>query len=224
MPTKTFLLILFSLIGVQTTAQSLKKMVKNALNRDHLTLNSGDTVSSIHVLRADAKKKVTPHLDRNYFWYANNQVKTTQGGYSGRLLGGEFMLYNQDKDLLEKGVFKKGLKVNTWIRWYENGNIKKTERWHKGKRSGELLAYSEKGTLTGKYNYKNNALHGISWVYDDQGKATKLKYKRGKLMPEKKAATPKEKVKQPKGAAEKKGGKKLLPKIKLPSLRKKKNV
>src|ERR1700728_4802757 len=47
--------------------------------------------------------------DRIYYWYDNNNIHLSQGGFSGKLLNGLYESYYLDHNLKEQGIFKKGL-------------------------------------------------------------------------------------------------------------------
>lgn len=68
-----------------------------------------------------------------YFWYYANGIHSTQGGYSGILLDGDYMEYYPDKGLKEQGYFIRGLKNGTWKTWNEDGTLKESVHWKSGK-------------------------------------------------------------------------------------------
>ena len=67
-----------------------------------------------------------------YYWYYTNGIHSTQGGFSGKLLDGQFNAYYLNKSLKEQGSFKKGLKNGTWKSWNEDGTLKLTSNWKNG--------------------------------------------------------------------------------------------
>lgn len=67
-----------------------------------------------------------------YYWYSSNQIHSTEGGFSGRLLNGSYNEFYLSRNLKEQGAFDKGLKNGTWKEWAEDGQLIKTTRWKKG--------------------------------------------------------------------------------------------
>jgi hypothetical protein len=67
-----------------------------------------------------------------YYWYGANIIHSTQGGYGGNLLNGQYNEYYLNKNLREQGIFKKGLKDGTWKAWNEDGTLSSTATWKNG--------------------------------------------------------------------------------------------
>lgn len=67
-----------------------------------------------------------------YYWYSSNQIHSTQGGFSGRLLNGIYNEFYLTRNLKEQGTFEKGLKNGTWKSWNEDGKLTKTTHWKRG--------------------------------------------------------------------------------------------
>jgi antitoxin component YwqK of YwqJK toxin-antitoxin module len=82
--------------------------------------------------------------DRFYFWYSSNRIHSTQGGYSGRLLNGNYKEFYPGKALKEEGYFKEGLKDGIWKSWNEYGNLVEQYTWKKGLLSGKFIRCDEK--------------------------------------------------------------------------------
>lgn len=92
--------------------------------------------------------------ENTYYWYDNNTIHQTQGSYSGYLLDGEYNEYTYPENkLAAQGQYKKGLKNNKWIYWYENGNIRLVENWKKGKLNGEKRLYAINGQVERTEHY-----------------------------------------------------------------------
>jgi antitoxin component YwqK of YwqJK toxin-antitoxin module len=70
--------------------------------------------------------------DRFYYWYDNNSIHTSQGGYSGKLLNGLYETYYLSHNLKEQGTFKKGLKDGVWKSWNPDGTLNKEINWKNG--------------------------------------------------------------------------------------------
>jgi hypothetical protein len=170
-------ILLFS--ATITNGQSLNKMLQS-LNTSHISHAHGDSIESITVMAE--KTRINTLKDRYYHWYGNNQIKATIGGYGGRLLNGEYKLFNRDKDLLTQGTYKCGLKKGEWIYWYSNGTIARAERWKKGIRAGEFVEYYQDGSVKTTGRYKEGFLHGKVYHYTPEGGREAVKYIYGKIV------------------------------------------
>jgi antitoxin component YwqK of YwqJK toxin-antitoxin module len=70
--------------------------------------------------------------DRVYYWYDNNNIHISQGGFSGKLLNGLYESYYLDHNLKEQGIFKRGLKDGMWKTWNDDGSINQVTNWKDG--------------------------------------------------------------------------------------------
>jgi len=70
--------------------------------------------------------------DRFYYWYDDNTIHASQGGFSGKLLNGLYVAYYLNHNLKEQGVFKKGLKDGIWKSWNEDGALGQVANWKNG--------------------------------------------------------------------------------------------
>ncbi|MCR9171947.1 MAG: hypothetical protein NXI10_05620 [bacterium] len=115
--------------------------LKRSLKQDGLHLQ-------FMVLDAD-KKGVRHHQpSKFYYWTKAQHVRATQGASSGLLLHGLFEAFYPDKQLAQKGSYKKGLKHGTWKYWHEDGTFQRVEKWSHGELSGKQLFYDEQGHLS----------------------------------------------------------------------------
>ncbi len=73
-----------------------------------------------------------PKIDRIYYWYNANQIHATQGGFTGKLLNGNYTSFYPNKSLREQGDFEKGLKQGIWKNWDASGKLIKTSYWDEG--------------------------------------------------------------------------------------------
>ncbi len=92
-------------------------------------------VDSTQEIRADVLPyKTGPKIknDRYYFWYFNNAIRSTQGGYNGQLLNGHYVAFYPDKNLKEQGDFKRGLKDGVWKTWNRKGDLTTVTTWNDG--------------------------------------------------------------------------------------------
>lgn len=121
-----------------------------------------------YTVRAAIRKKPATfkaNTERPYFWYAANQINSTQGGYDGKLLHGNYAAFYLNNNLKEKGRFENGLKEGKWHTWHADGKLSEVVRYNKGLRSGKYESYDSKGRPVVKATFKNGKLHGKSETY-----------------------------------------------------------
>lgn len=132
------------------------------------------------VAYAKPAERVSLLSDRVYYWFAGNEIHFTQGGYSGKLLNGDYQDYYMNKNLKESGSFDKGLKKGIWKNWTEEGLLKDQVSYKKGKKSGVYLKYDTTGKVSQKGKYNNDLLNGKQLMFI--GDSTRIiYYKAGKL-------------------------------------------
>lgn len=135
-------------------------------------------------------KQLDIQSDKLYHWFSPGQISSTTGGYSGKLLNGDFQDFYTNKQLKESGIFNAGLKVGKWSSWTETGNLREEYTWGSGKRSGRYSKYNATGKLVETGKYRNDLLHGKQQSF--MGDSTKVVlYKRGKVYERKKIQLPK---------------------------------
>ncbi|UIR54615.1 hypothetical protein LZQ00_10045 [Sphingobacterium sp. SRCM116780] len=154
MKIKTLFYILFILLGSQH-AYSQKKDLP-IFNRFTISDDNGTK----RVFYADNLDYRTVS-DKTYTWYASNTLHTTMGGYSGKLLYGQYTEFYPNKNLAERGPYAFGMKDGIWKTWYSNGNLKKESQWLAGIQEGPFVEYQENGQWIRRGHYKNNHFHGI---------------------------------------------------------------
>ncbi len=111
----------------------VKNNRSNMLNDD--TYSQVRIVDSIQEIRADILPlKSNPKIknDRYYYWYLDNVIHSTQGGYNGQLLNGHYIAFYPDKNLKEEGNFKSGLKDGEWKTWNPKGDLTGVTYWSDG--------------------------------------------------------------------------------------------
>ncbi len=123
--------------------------------------------------------KIYVESDRLYYWFSTNLIKSTQGGYSGKLLNGRYQEFFLNKNLKELGAFRAGLKTGKWKSWDDAGKLKEEYYWDSGKRNGTYAKYDSLGRQREKGKYRNDLLNGKQTVMI--GDSTKITYfKKGK--------------------------------------------
>lgn len=137
-------------------------------------------------------KNIKPKKNRVYYWFKGGAVHNSENGVTGELIDGLFTKTNHNNQLLEQGIFKKGLKKGIWKKWYVNGKIETQQKWRDGKMDGEFLQYDDKGTLITKGKYSNNLQTG-KWI--DYIKKDTTLYKKGIIIIKEKKLSKEEKLK-----------------------------
>jgi len=122
---KRIIVILIFFISCSAYAQKMPYM---GLSKVRLTEPDKTIVAEISPVNALPKTK--PSLF--YYWYSANLIHSTQGGFSGTLLNGQYNEYYLNKNLLEQGTFKNGLKDGAWKTWNEDGTLDKAATWKDG--------------------------------------------------------------------------------------------
>lgn len=151
---KRNLMILFlGLFFCSAFGQSYKKI----LPTQKITVNYVDHSIVAELLPAKYGKA---DEDRFYAWVSGNQIVITQGGYSGKLLNGDYRDLYSNKNLKESGRYVNGLKEGLWKNWNENGILTDSYRWLKGVKQGKFYKYDSLGRIVEKGKYRNNKLVG----------------------------------------------------------------
>lgn len=184
MKTKTiFLLGVFSLLSVNVV--NAQKGVEKFLT-PKVMINELDRTIVAYVKPV---KEVSVDTDKHYYWVSSNQINSTQGGYSGKLLNGSYQEFYINKNLKESGYLDKGLKTGLWKRWNQNGNLNDDYTWSDGNKHGIYHKYDSLGNVKETGKYKNNLLTGKQWLYTAEG-VKLIRYKHGKVIERKKIKMP----------------------------------
>jgi len=127
-------------------------------------------------------RRIYIESDLLYYWFSTSLIKSTQGGYSGKLLNGSYQELFLNKNLKELGAFRAGLKTGNWKSWDESGRLKEEYSWDSGKRNGAYSKYDSLGRLSEKGKYRNDLLSGKQTRLI--GDSTNIVYyKKGKIVP-----------------------------------------
>lgn len=113
----------------------------------------GDTIVNYHTSPIRAKVKSDTLY---YFWAKSGKVQSTQGGYYGRLLNGDYNITVSNK-LTISGQFKNGLKHGVWKEW-ENNRIISSFSWRKGLLHGKFSTYDDNGKPENSGKYRKGKL------------------------------------------------------------------
>lgn len=123
------------------------------------TVSNGMGKFVFRVLSGDGKSTGTSEKYW-YSWYSGNEIHSTQGGYSGRLLHGEFLAYYPTRGLKQNGIYDHGLKSGKWTFWRENGTLESVLLYRKGIAEGRFVRYDSLGHASELGKYRNGVLHG----------------------------------------------------------------
>ncbi len=170
-----FPLMLFAFVLLATSCNTIKPVHEASaspviINRDTLTIEAGVTNSF---------KELRTRHTKDYHWYKAGKIMITKGGADGRALHGSYTSFYRDKNLSEKGQFRKGVKVGQWTRWWEGGMIRQVCRYRGGRLNGKCFNYDGSGTLESKMKYKSGQRSGWSTFYTSDSTITKVKYRKG---------------------------------------------
>ena len=169
------LLILFLLFAGAASAQ---KIPDYGFNKIRIVANEKIVQADLLPVKSDP----VPEMDKLYYWSSSNEIHSTQGGYSGKLLNGSYTEYFQNKGLKEQGQFSDGLKTGVWKTWTENGMIVQFYTWENGVMSGDFELFDDRGQIKQKGQYRNNQLNGRLIRYNTDGKTQVTTYKNGKVV------------------------------------------
>lgn len=167
---------LFSLIVIPLTSFGQKRLETTSLNR--VTINYNDTTIVAHLAEYGRREKVSPL--KYYYWCKANHILVTQGGYSGKLLHGDYRSYYPNDNLKTFGKFSNGLKSGVWRNWDENGALLSVYTWKSGKRDGSFKIYNGVSHQVLKEgNYRNGLLNGRVVEYFSNDSSRAFYYKKG---------------------------------------------
>jgi antitoxin component YwqK of YwqJK toxin-antitoxin module len=124
------------------------------------------------------KKPLKPSPLLYYTWYKYNQVFTTQGGYDGRILNGEYTSSFKSNSLKMKGHYNNGLKSGQWYEWGPDGKLKEVSNWKNGMRNKISTTYIS-GAVSRDDHYQNNLLNGKSIKYENAKMVVETLQERG---------------------------------------------
>jgi len=133
--------------------------------------------------------------NKKYFWYTEfSKIKSTKGGNGGKLLNGEYKLYDKQRNLIKLKNFNLGLLDGIQKKWDEKGNIIEIEKykngeiyyWKKFEEDGSAVEHLgtmlTKGWIKKSYDTLGNLYAEQTQLGDAFGEnLTKLYYKDGTL-------------------------------------------
>jgi len=153
-----YLFITLLFLSLRADAQGLANAFDVASYKHTITYQDYKAVFQLQQTDFYSNK---PETDKNYYWYSNNQIKITQGGYSGRLLNGNYKAYYLDNNLKEQGIFENGLKNGEWLKWTPQGKIYEKAYFKEGVLHGPFSKYNALGNIQESGNYRNGKIKGV---------------------------------------------------------------
>jgi hypothetical protein len=120
-----------------------------------ITINSADSI--VYTWGATPKSGFKTNDGLTYFWFTNNQIFHTDGGYSGKLLHGDYLSKYPNGQMKISGQFSFGVKNGEWKQWYEDGRLKETAEYSDGKLHGKHVVHNN-NKLTHTSYYKHGAV------------------------------------------------------------------
>lgn len=183
---KTYPLPLFLLVLLSCTAASGQSYTDGLLSHK-ITVHYPDhlVIATVKPTGAD----VFPQSEKTYSWFSGGQINTTQGGFSGKLLHGDYQDFYLNKNLKESGSFDKGLKNGNWKNWTNQGILISEYTFKQGQKNGDYAKYDLLGKRIERGAYHNDLLSGKQETQVADSTIIKV-YKDGKLK-DKKSGMPK---------------------------------
>lgn len=129
--------------------------------------------------------RIHPKMGHTYYWYAENDIKNTQGGFDGKLLHGEYKSFYRNRNLREQGNFSHGLKEGVWKTWFVNGKIHEIMNYKNGLEQGAQEIFDEAGNIISRTNYRNGLMNGKMVSYHNGELDTTIVFRNGKPQPAK---------------------------------------
>ncbi|MGE0637863.1 MAG: toxin-antitoxin system YwqK family antitoxin [Bacteroidia bacterium] len=160
---KHLVLLLFA-AGIVAGCSMSTKYNNSLKDRSHkFTVFQNNERAKIETLPVASSLKANETLV--YYWFKNDNVHSSTGGYEGKLLSGNYSVYFPNDNLKEKGQFVNGLKNGRWMEWYEIGKLKAVINWRNGLKQGVHETYDADGLIEMQSNYKRGKLHGKTTIY-----------------------------------------------------------
>jgi antitoxin component YwqK of YwqJK toxin-antitoxin module len=161
---KTFLLLIVVIHVLFMTGNSSYSQNGLNLSTHSITIQTKDGYAKVNILDKP-KKKILPKEYLMYTWYLDDAIHNSAGGYSGKLLHGDYTEYYSSDNLKEQGNYINGLKHGYWKDWYSNGILNTVVCYRNGLKNGVTREYDQKGNLILLCYYKNGLKDGKYCTY-----------------------------------------------------------
>lgn len=172
------LLIILIAFGVTLGASNSYCQKIPKINTHTITVKTDDGYAKANILD-HSKKKTNLKEYRMYFWFFNEAIHFSNGGYSGKLLHEKYTEYYNSDNIKEQGIYYYGLKTGYWKKWYTNGILNTVANYKYGIKNGSYREYDEKGNLKLLAKYRKGQIHGNYFLYKDGKIIIKKHFKNG---------------------------------------------
>lgn len=163
-------------------ACSSEKGIYSKVPFNRVSFIKNDTFFQFYTKPVDDKILPAFSDDKFYAWYKSDSILVTRGGYSGKLLQGDYLELYPDKAIKQKGKYVNGLKDGKWQTWFQNGEKESVTTWDNGFRNGVFEIYSAEGKLQKSGNYKSGKEDGEVSEFLQEGKVHKVLFKQGQVV------------------------------------------
>lgn len=169
--------IILILIFAQLIFQSLNAQLKKGENLHRTVyISNNDTTYVANVYLVDVSVKT--NYETRYHWFKNNELHSNVGGYTGKLLDGQFKKICDDGILIEQGSYLNGIKSGVWKNWNRKGDLLSIISYKQGLKHGFYKFYAN-ASIIEEGNYKRNKKHSRSLVVNNDGSTEEVFYKNG---------------------------------------------
>jgi antitoxin component YwqK of YwqJK toxin-antitoxin module len=110
-----------------------------------IEVKNTDSIVKTYILVSG--KAISPDKPVLYYWYYDNKIHFNQSGIAGFPLHGKYLVFDRNGKLTCSGFFQNGLKDGEWKYWFNNGNIKRLEKYKLGLLKGLPSNYDENGDI-----------------------------------------------------------------------------
>jgi len=152
------------------------KSEKDIVSTFKRTISYSDSTVYFQATQEEPKIKQALKVNAFFYYLKNGAIASTEAGYYGEVLNGEFAVVNTENQLISKGNFDEGLKEGVWIRWNERGSIVKKTPYENGVVDGVMEIY-QGDTLVFLTKYKDGEKHGFEKHFLDGVLIEKSKFK-----------------------------------------------
>lgn len=106
-----------------------------------------------------------------WMYYHNSSEELLSGivDWKNGLRDGRSFTFNLDSIKTEEVYFKGGLKVDSAIFRYENGNLERVENYKEGELNGVVTHYYPNGLIYFLSNWRNGKKEGLYFIYNEFG-------------------------------------------------------
>lgn len=164
-------------IALNCFAQKMKDL--KVLN--HFSFNNGDFYSEGYL--EPSGTHIHTSNKKTYTWFAGGQLHQTQGNYKDRLLDGTYTDSYANKQLAQKGTYKKGLQRGNWSKWREDGTLSFYSHYKKGQLNHYQISYDSVGFPAKRIHYRKGIKQGLEQNYEEGKWKSVGRYKNGKSFP-----------------------------------------